>query len=158
MDSSEAQSLTYRPMTVADLDAVLHIENRAYSFPWTRGIFSDCLTAGHECRIACLNGVVIGHAVLSAAAGESHLLNVCIKRELQGSGLGRAFLHHLIDRAQILGAQVLFLEVRPSNRSAVGLYDTLGFLRVGVRKDYYPGDQGREDAWVLALQLAERDN
>jgi [ribosomal protein S18]-alanine N-acetyltransferase len=142
-------------MSVADLDVVVHIENRAYSFPWTRGIFSDCLTAGHECRLACLDDEVIGHAVMSAAAGESHLLNVCIKRELQGTGLGREFLHHLIGRARILGAQVLFLEVRPSNRVALRLYDTLGFSQVGVRKEYYPGELAREDAWVMALPLVE---
>lgn len=153
MVSAEEQRLTFREMTVADLEDVIRIENRAYSFPWTRGIFSDCLTSGHECRVACLRGETVGHAVLSAAAGESHLLNVCIKRDLQGSGYGRAFLHHLIERAGILGAQIMFLEVRPSNRTAVGLYNTLGFAQVGVRKDYYPGEQGREDAWVLALEL-----
>ena len=152
MAESTAQ-LTFRAMTLADLDAVLRVEQRSYQFPWTRGVFSDCLRAGHECRIACLNGEIVGHAVLSAAAGEAHLLNVCITRDRQGQGLGRLFLHHIIHRAHLLGAQVLFLEVRPSNRVALALYDTLGFAQIGVRKDYYPGEPAREDAWVLALTL-----
>ena len=139
-------------MSVADLDDVLRIESRAYAFPWTRGIFSDCINAGHECRVACIDGLVVGHAVVSTAAGEAHLLNVCIMRERQGQGLGRAFVHHLIDRAGMRGAQVMFLEVRPSNRSAIALYDSLGFVQIGIRKDYYPGDQRSEDALVLALQ------
>ncbi len=152
MADSSADTLTFREMSVADLDAVLRIESRAYAFPWTRGIFSDCITTGHECRVSCLEDQIVGHAVVSTAAGEAHLLNVCIMRERQGQGLGRAFVHHLIDRARLRGAQVMFLEVRPSNRQALALYDSLGFVQIGVRKDYYPGDQGREDALVLALQ------
>jgi len=140
-------------MTLSDLDDVLRVESRAYRFPWTRGIFTDCLRAGHECRLACLDGDVIGHAVLSAAAGEAHLLNVCIARDRQGQGFGRLFVHHLVGRAVALGALALYLEVRPSNRAALALYDSLGFAHVGTRKDYYPDDTGREDALVLALHL-----
>jgi len=145
-------ALTFREMSVADLDDVLRIESRAYAFPWTRGIFSDCINAGHECCVACVDGQIVGHAVVSTAAGEAHLLNVCIMRERQGGGLGREFVHHLIHRAGVRGAEVMFLEVRPSNRAALALYDSLGFVQIGTRKDYYPGEQGREDALVLALQ------
>ena len=123
-----SDTLTFREMSVADLDEVMLVESRAYAFPWTRGIFADCINAGHECRVATIEAEIVGHAVLSAAAGEAHLLNVCIKRELQGFGLGRAFVHHLIERASILGAAVMFLEVRPSNRAALALYDSMGFM------------------------------
>jgi ribosomal-protein-alanine N-acetyltransferase len=152
MADDARRALTFREMSVADLDEVLRIETRAYAFPWTRGIFSDCINGGHECRVACLGGEIVGHAVVSAAAGEAHLLNVCIMRERQGGGLGREFVHHLIDRASVRGAQVMFLEVRPSNRTAIALYESLGFVQIGTRKDYYPGEHGREDALVLALQ------
>jgi len=143
----------FREMTLADLDSVLRIESRAYTFPWSRGIFADCLLAGHCCRVCCLDGRVWGHAVLSAAAGEAHLLNICVARDKQGEGLGRAFVHHMLKRAQLLGAETLFLEVRPSNAVALALYDSLGFEQVGHRKDYYPAALGREDAYVLALRL-----
>ena len=150
--------LTFREMTLKDLDEVIRIESRAYAFPWSRGIFSDCMSAGHECRLICNDGQIVGHAVLSAAAGEAHLLNVCIGRDLQGAGLGRQFVHHLLERAAVLGAAILFLEVRPTNKAAIALYDSLGFVQVGSRKDYYPGEKGREDALVLALELANPDS
>lgn len=155
MAEPEAEQLSFREMTLKDLDVVLQTEARAYQYPWTRGIFADCLTARHDCRVLCVDGEIAGHAVLSAAAGEAHLLNVCIKRELQGRGLGRRFVRYLIKRAQLLGAQMMFLEVRPSNRVALALYDSLGFVHVGTRKDYYPSEQQREDAWVLALDLLQ---
>ena len=153
MAEPENQRITFRQMSLADLDEVIQIENRAYAYPWSRGIFSDCLTAGHECRLICVDATIVGHGILSAAAGEAHLLNVCIKRDLQGTGLGRQFVHHLVHRAGVLGAKMLFLEVRPNNKVALALYDSLGFVQIGVRKDYYPGEQGREDALVLALRL-----
>ena len=145
--------MTFREMTLADLDAVLEIESRAYAYPWSRGIFSDCLRGGHDCRVLSAEGELLGHAVLSAAAGEAHLLNVCVRRDRQGGGLGRLFVHHLIERARLLGAQVLFLEVRPSNHVALALYESLGFSQIGTRRDYYPAETGREDAYVLALKL-----
>jgi ribosomal-protein-alanine N-acetyltransferase len=140
-------------MTEADLDEVLQVEFRAYAFPWSRGIFRDCLKSGYDCRVLCIGRHVVGHSVLTSAAGEAHLLNVCIRRDQQGQGLGRLFVRHALKRAAMLGATVLYLEVRPTNRIARRLYESLGFVEVGVRKDYYPSEQGREDALVLARQL-----
>ncbi|XOV82180.1 MAG: ribosomal protein S18-alanine N-acetyltransferase [bacterium] len=151
MADAPADRLTYREMSLTDLDQVLEIENRAYQFPWTRGIFMDCFRAHNTCRVACLDGRIVGHAVLMVVAGEATLLNVCIQRDVQGNGFGRLFMHHLIHLAGILGAQTMVLEVRPSNKTAIALYLSLGFVQVGVRKDYYQGVQGREDAHVMAL-------
>lgn len=142
-------------MAELDLDEVLRNEFRAYSFPWSRGIFADCLKSGYECRLLLVDDEISGHAVLSAAAGEAHLLNICVRRDLQGRGLGRFFVRHVIERVQLLGAQELFLEVRPSNRVAISLYASLGFSEIGRRKDYYPAADGREDALVFALALAD---
>lgn len=151
MENTPADKLIHREMTLADLDQVLEIETRAYQFPWSRGIFTDCFRARNVCRVACLDGRIIGHAVLTVAAGEAMLLNVCIQRDSQGNGLGRVFMHHLIDLCARLGAQTMFLEVRPSNKIAIALYLSLGFVQVGLRKDYYKGIQGPEDAQVMAL-------
>ncbi|MEZ5558263.1 MAG: ribosomal protein S18-alanine N-acetyltransferase [Pseudomonadales bacterium] len=140
-------------MTAADLDRVLENETRAYSYPWTRGNFEDCLRAGHECRVACLNGEVIGHGILSLGAGEAHILNVCVRRDLQGHGYGRALVEHMLARARKAGAELVFLEVRMSNLVAAGLYETLGFNDIGTRRDYYPAASGHEDARVMALDL-----
>ena len=142
-----------RPMMEADLDRVVANELHAYGFPWSRGIFSECLEAGNECWVACIAGDVIGHAVLATGAGESHLLNVCVQRSLQGRGYGRELVLQMLARARAGGADALFLEVRPSNVVAIQLYDTLGFTEVGVRRDYYPSHLGHEDARVLVLDL-----
>ena len=111
--SRNIAALTFRAMTLADLDRVLEVETRAYAFPWTRGIFADCLSAGHECRVACHNGEIVGHAVLSAAAGESHLLNICIKRDAQGRGWGRLFVRHVLQRARALLSELAKAVVTP---------------------------------------------
>jgi ribosomal-protein-alanine N-acetyltransferase len=140
-------------MLPEDLDAVLENETRSYQFPWTRGIFADCLRTGHECWVLEEDGVVIGHGILSLVAGEAHLLNVCVRRDLQGRGHGRELVGHMLDTARLRRADVVFLEVRPSNRVACALYESLGFNEIGRRKDYYPAQTGHEDAKVLALQL-----
>ncbi len=140
-------------MDASDLDRVLENETRAYAFPWTRGVFSDCLKSRHECWVAVRDRDVIGHGVLSIGADEGHLLNVCVRRDQQGQGLGRQIVVQMLDRAQQRGAQVVYLEVRPSNRVAAALYASLGFHEIGLRKDYYPAQIGSEDARVLALAL-----
>lgn len=154
---ASALKITFREMAEADLDEVLQVEFLSYAFPWSRGIFQDCLKSGYDCRVLCVDNEVVGHAVMSSAAGEAHLLNVCVRRDLQGKGYGRLFVRQVIKRAQLLGAAQLFLEVRPSNRIAMRLYESLGFVQVGTRKDYYPSDIGREDANVFALEIGGVD-
>ena len=138
-----------------DLERVAHNELHAYAFPWTVGVFKDCLEAGQECWVACVSEEIIGHGVVSFGAGEAHLLNVCIRRESQGEGYGRSLVLHMLERAHKRGATVLFLEVRPSNHVAGNLYDTLGFREIGVRRNYYPAHSGHEDARVLVLDLEQ---
>ena len=150
-----AGKIALRAMTDQDLDDVLKVEFQSYAFPWSRQIFQDCITSGYDCRILCVNDEIVGHTVLSVAADEAHLLNICVRRDMQGRGYGRLFVRQVIKRAVVLGANRLFLEVRPSNRIAIRLYDSLGFVQIGERKDYYPSESGREDAQVLVLELAE---
>jgi [ribosomal protein S18]-alanine N-acetyltransferase len=145
--------LSFRPMGRDDLDRVVENETRSYAFPWTRGVFVDCLQAQHECWVAECDGVLVGHGVLSVAANEAHLLNVCVRRDQQGRGLGRRLVVHMLGRAHGCGAQAVFLEVRPSNRIACALYASLGFREIGRRKAYYPAELGSEDAIVLTLSL-----
>ena len=145
-----------RPMRMQDLEQVAHIEGTAYEFPWTLGIFRDCLRAGYACWVLTRTGdEVLGYGVLSVAVGEAHVLNVCIDPKQQGEGHGRRLMKRLIDLARWHGAQRIFLEVRPSNKNAIALYDTLGFNEIGRRPNYYPARRGREDAIVLALELLE---
>ena len=142
-----------RPMRTEDLDEVLSNEFTGYNFPWTRGIFADCLKVGHQCWVIERDSELIGHAVVTVGSGESHLLNVCVRGSEQGAGIGRKLTMYAIEQAHAAGADALFLEVRPSNHVALKLYDSIGFTEVGVRKDYYPALLGHEDAQVLVLDL-----
>lgn len=140
-------------MQLTDLPDVLRNERRGYTHPWTEGIFRDCLRNGQECWLLMCSDQNVGHGILSVAAGESHLLNVCVHPDFQGHGFGRILVEHLLERARTGEASTIFLEVRPSNVAACELYDKLGFNEVGIRENYYPSNVGREDALVLAKQL-----
>lgn len=152
-ESSSMRS--FRSMLAGDLDHVLENEVRSYQFPWTRGNFSDCLAARHECRLLLRDAHVIGHGILALGPAEAHLLNVCVRRDEQGRGHGRALVTHMLERAKVRGAEMIFLEVRPSNLVAIGLYRSLGFNEIGVRHGYYPTQAGHEDAQVMALDLTQ---
>lgn len=143
-----------RPLLAADLDAVMAIERRAYDFPWTQGIFRDCLRVGYCCWCYEVNGEIRGYGVMSVAAGESHLLNLTVNPRCQRQGVGTKLLTHFLQLACRHNAGTVMLEVRPSNTAAIRLYEKLGFNEIGVRRAYYPAEQGREDALVLALSLA----
>lgn len=140
-------------MTMEDVDAVWDIERRAYAFPWSRGIFVDCLRVPYLCELMEERGHAVGYAIMSLAADEAHLLNLCLDRPAQGRGLGTLLLEHMLSRAARAGARVLFLEVRPSNLEALRLYRRSGFRHIGRRRGYYRAAEGREDALVLARSL-----
>ena len=148
-----APAYVLAPMQETDLDAVLEIERAVYSHPWTRPNFADSLRSAYQCWTARESGVLAGYFVLSAAAGEAHLLNLSIAMRYQRRGQGRAMLREVIAIARSLQAQRLFLEVRPSNRPAIMLYEGTGFQQLAVRRGYYPAHGGREDALVFALHL-----
>jgi ribosomal-protein-alanine N-acetyltransferase len=142
-----------RPMMEIDLGEVAVIEQKSYTFPWSENIFRDCLRVGYTCRALDLAGQVIGYGVMSLGAGEAHILNVCVREEFRSRGFGRRLLEHLLERAAASGVAEAFLEVRPSNLSAIRLYQHLGFEQIGIRRGYYQATDGREDAIVLKREL-----
>ena len=141
------------PMTAEDIDAVMEVELHAYEYPWSSGIFHDCLNVGYCCWVCKADSVVTGYAVMSVGAGEAHLLNLCVRPEWRRHGLGRRLLMYMLNIARGHHADTALLEVRPSNQAAISLYDTMGFNEVGLRKAYYPAANGKEDAIILALSL-----
>ncbi|PAU64992.1 ribosomal-protein-alanine N-acetyltransferase [Pseudomonas sp. PIC25] len=149
-----SDALSFRPMSEADLEAVLKIEYAAFSHPWTRGIFLDSLKS-YDCWLMFEGSQQVGHGVIQVVAGEAHLLNITVKPESQGRGLGLRLLEHLMRRARELQAGECFLEVRASNQPAYRLYERYGFNEIGRRRDYYPAVGGREDALVMACTLIE---
>lgn len=141
-----------RRMTAADLPEVLVIERKNYPFPWEEDVFEDCFKAGYSCWVCEELDKVLGYSLLSIAVGEAHILNISVDPAAQKQGIGRKMLKHLIEVARGR-AETIFLEVRPTNTAAIALYEDMGFNEIGIRKGYYPAENGREDAIMLALQL-----
>jgi [ribosomal protein S18]-alanine N-acetyltransferase len=145
-----------RPMSENDVSEVIAVERASYQFPWSEGIFRDCLRVGYVCRVVTVNDAIIGYGVMSVGAGEAHILNLCIGESYRCRGVGRRLLTYLVDRGATAGMNEAFLEVRPSNTSAIRLYLSVGFEQVGMRRGYYQAVGGREDAAVLKLALRPR--
>jgi ribosomal-protein-alanine N-acetyltransferase len=151
--NSEPSLLSLRPMREDDLAAVQMIESRAYEFPWTVGIFRDCLRADYPAWVLHDGDCIAGYFLMSIAAGEAHVLNICVAPDMQGQGHGRRLLHALLQMARGRHVSRVFLEVRPSNAHAIALYFDEGFNEIGRRPRYYPAKDGREDALVMAMEL-----
>jgi ribosomal-protein-alanine N-acetyltransferase len=149
--------MSLRPMREEDLPAVQAIEARAYEFPWSIGIFRDCLRADYPSWVMYDQGRIEGYFLMSIAAGEAHVLNVCVAPELQGQGHGRRLLQALVQVARGRNVARIFLEVRPSNLGAIRLYHREGFNEIGRRPRYYPARDGREDALVMAKELLQQE-
>ena len=145
--------LTSRCMGEHDLAAVMRIETVAYPQPWSEEIFRDCLNADYQCTLYELEGELIGYSIMSLAAGEAHLLNLCMHPAHQGNGYGRAALEQVLKVAEGRQTTTVFLEVRVSNTAARRLYESAGFNEIGQRFNYYPADMDREDALVFAKTL-----
>jgi len=153
MSAAVNPSTRIRLMLPADLKTVARIEHTAYEYPWSLGIFRDCMLAGYYSLALEVGGVITGYGIMSVAAGEAHLLNLCVHPSLQRMGYGRQLLGAMLARAHECEVGTVFLEVRPSNKAALNLYYSIGFVQIGVRPAYYQAAYGREDAVVLSLAL-----
>jgi len=142
-----------REMNHDDVSMVSDIERRSYEFPWSHGVFRDCLLAGYQNIVLVRDNTVAGYGVLSIAAGEAHILNICVDPDYRSHGYGEKLLDELLFRARAASVRTIFLEVRPSNERAIALYKKKGFHQVANRPAYYQANQGREDAAVLAKKL-----
>ena len=146
-------TIEIRPMTPDDIPQVYSIEKMAYPDPWTTGIFNDCLKVGYRCFAMENENEVLGYSISSVSVEESHLLNINIKPERQNQGLGTQLMAFILEDARQLSAKTIFLEVRETNHPAITLYKKLGFQKVGSRKDYYPTQDGRENATIFRFGL-----
>lgn len=154
MSAEPRQLVHVRGMRARDVPDVLAIEQVSYGFPWSEGIFRDCLRVGYRGWVATdFADRVIGYGLLSVAVGEAHVLNLCVAPDLRGQGVAAVLLEAMITQALAERAETMLLEVRPSNRAARRLYKRRGFKRIATRPGYYPSPEGREDALLLALDL-----
>ncbi|MGI6407504.1 MAG: ribosomal protein S18-alanine N-acetyltransferase [Gammaproteobacteria bacterium] len=146
--------LSIRPMVRDDLEAVVAIERRAFSHPWSRKLYEDALSS-YQCHVLEQQGRHLGHVVMQYIFDEAHLLNIVVAVEQQGRGLGRRLLEFALEQARQRSSVSCFLEVRESNRAAYALYERYGFNEIDRRRNYYPTTEGHEDALVMVCTLAD---
>ena len=155
--SMAEQPSRIRTMGHDDLAMVSDIERRSYEFPWSHGVFRDCLLAGYYCLVLEQGGRVTGYGILSIAAGEAHILNLCVDPNYRSLGYGERLLDAILLQARTAKVREILLEVRPSNETAIALYRKKGFHKIARRPAYYQARGGREDAAVLAKKLTTYD-
>ncbi|MBL4772401.1 MAG: ribosomal protein S18-alanine N-acetyltransferase [Alcanivoracaceae bacterium] len=147
-------------MQLTDLDDVIRIEFNTYPVPWPRGIMEDCIKEGYHCIVikheSAGSDKIIGYAFLITAFDESHLLNMCVDGDHQGNGLGRKLLKYLENICIYNHSEIFLLEVRESNPIAQKLYQSFGFKKIGIRKNYYRCIEGRENAIVMTKKINKK--
>ncbi|MFL2840267.1 MAG: ribosomal protein S18-alanine N-acetyltransferase [Pseudohongiellaceae bacterium] len=145
-----------RLMREVDLDEVIELVRNAGDFAWSPKNIQDSFLSNNDSSfvLSSLTGKgVLGYAVIHTVLDESHILNIVIKKKEQGKGLGSYLIQGLIDIVKHQHQNLLMLEVRASNSKAIKFYENIGFQPSGIRKDYYPAEKGREDAWLYSLPL-----
>ena len=151
-----AVSALLRPMNGQDLDAVLALEQGAYSHPWSRGNFADSLAAGHHCEVAvdAATSELLAYLVAQPGVDEMHLLNLAVAPAHRRRGHAQALMARLVEQARARAQQAVWLEVRAGNQRALHFYEACGFQRSGLRRGYYPSHtHRREDAVLMTLEL-----
>jgi ribosomal-protein-alanine N-acetyltransferase len=142
-----------RRLALEDVDQIYELEQLAYPFPWSRSLFADCLNAGYALFGLQIGKDLAGYTIFNWAAGEAHLLNLCIHPEWQHRGYGSLLLEYAINHVARHENEAMYLEVRKSNARAAKLYKNRGFRVIGNRPSYYQAGEGREDAIVMRLVL-----
>ncbi len=153
-----SSSWEFRSVCNDDLPEILEIERLSYTHPWTENNFIGCLRHHYHNWILfdpnAKTAAIVAYGFSNIILDEVQLLNLCVADRFRGQRAGEKMLRFMISQALIAGGKSMFLEVRKSNVAAIGLYSSVGFNEVGLRKGYYPAFSGREDAVVLALELA----
>ena len=145
-------------MAQADLDGVMAIEEVSFPTPWSRTLFEEEIGRAFSDALVAVSpesGEVLGYAICWIVADESHLLNIAVRPDARGRGVGGALLGECILRSARAGAGRIHLEVRAGNASAIRMYEREGFSFLGVRRGYY-ADTG-EDAVLLSRELRRSD-
>ena len=146
-------SVEIRLAEQSDFEVICQNERLAYDIPWTDKMLRDSLTGNYTCYLMLLHDKTIGHMIFQQVVDEIHLHNVCVIPELQNQGLGHYWLDCLESYARRHQVMNIILEVRVSNTSARKLYRERGYREIGLRKDYYQSQNGREDGLVMKARI-----
>ena len=137
-----------RPMSLADLSAVLEIERECFPAPWSERIFRDVLDLDYYHFVtAVLDGEVAGYCGYIRSFETADIADIAVRTSLRRSGIGEKLLRRLMDDGYRAGVERFSLEVRASNAPAIALYEKLGYRQEGLRRGYY--ENPREDALIL---------
>ena len=147
-----------RALVKDDIDQIMHLYKGPGDPVWSKKALEDVLTGmikgAYLAKVGFdeATGQVIAYAVASHVFDQGDVQHITVEQSFRGRGLGRQLLQGLVDGLVAQGVGTVFLEVRPSNGAAVHLYQSMGFVCIQKRQDYYPGVDGvREDAWVFSL-------
>lgn len=139
-----------RKMTEADLPEVLTIEQETFSDPWSEEDFRSSIEEANNAYIvAVIDGYVVGYCGYWGVIGEGYIYNVAVKKEFRRHKIGYQLMKNLINESTSRGITSFTLEVRYSNEAAIRLYESLGFIRAGIRRDFYT--KPKEDAVIMWL-------
>lgn len=138
-----------RRMTVEDLDGVMSVEFDSFLTPWSRSAFEEELTQNRLARyiVAEEDGSIVGYAGTWLVINEAHVTNVAVSGQHRRHGIGRLLMEKLMELARDSGMDSMTLEVRVTNAAARHLYQQMGFVEAGIRKNYY--SETKEDALIL---------
>ena len=153
MSVRKSDLYNFVPMNINDLDKVYRLELDSYNFPWTREILRDCILYKYDSFEVLFNNNLIGYIISKIAYPETHILNLTVEKKFRKKGIGKSLVELIISDARLRNSENIILEVRVSNIEARSLYEKLNFKLIGIRKDYYESSNGREDAYVLKLDL-----
>ena len=135
----------------SDLDQISTIEKETNKYPWSPNNFQSSMEAGNSSIVLKYKKNILGYAFFSVVGTDSHLLNITVSKNYQGRGYGKKILEKVLFQSKVLGATIIFLEVRVSNFIAIDFYEKFGFKRDAIRYNYYEGNP-KEDALLMSKQ------
>ena len=147
------KKLSFVKATIDDLDEFVHLENETFALPWSKQQLADCLLHPYLSWLVCCEGKIVGALILQFMVDECEILNLLLHPNVQGQGLGKQLLAFAFQQANQQNCQKIFLEVRESNQVAIRLYESNGFKKIGLRKNYYHTvGGGRENGLVMCCE------
>ena len=130
--------IVIRKMQPEDLPQVCEIEKENFSLPWSEKSFSESMERKDTIFLTALAGTeVAGYLGCYCIAGTGEITNVAVKEVHRRKGIGGMLLEKLYEEGAALDTKDFFLEVRESNEAAIGLYSRQGFVKEGIRKNFY---------------------
>jgi ribosomal-protein-alanine N-acetyltransferase len=153
MSVRKSDLYNFLPMSIKDLNKIYDLELESYDFPWTKEILRDCILYKYDSFVVFFNEDLVGYVIAKITYPETHILNLTVKKSFRKKGIGRSLIELIISEARLRNSENIILEVRVDNIQAQSLYKKLNFEIIGTRKDYYESVNGREDAYVLKLDL-----